>query len=222
MSSLRCRAIRMRPSSQAAETLTRWPLGCSRRPGAATGCASFTAGAAIWNTCICPGHTRTSTGTPAAASMCAALRASLSRTSDPDTWIRVRGRPGSMWSSGSKTSSALPSTTLRAAAASDQLHQRGERLRREHRVGPDVRMVGARLVVDLEQRRQGHDGRGRFTGQPLLLQPLGQGERQVAARRVAGEHDLFGVVALAAAATCRRRSSRRAPGRRSASGSSGS
>ena len=83
------------------ERLTRWPLGCSRRSAAATGWPPDTAGAASWNTCICPGQTRTSTGTPAAASMWAALRASLSRTSEPDTWIRVRGRPGSMWSSGS-------------------------------------------------------------------------------------------------------------------------
>ena len=30
--------------------------------------ASFTAGAASWKTCIWPGQTRTSTGTPAAAS----------------------------------------------------------------------------------------------------------------------------------------------------------
>ena len=101
-----------------------------------------------------------------------------------------------MWSSGSKTSSALPSTTLRSAAASHQLHQGVERLRREHRVGADVRMVGARLVVDLEQRRHGHDGGGRFTRQTLLLQPLGQREREVSARGVAGQHDLFGVVAL--------------------------
>ena len=56
-------------------------------------------------------------------------------------------------------------------------------------------MVGARLVVDLEQRRHGHDGRGRLACQTLLLQPLGQRQREVSARRVAGQHDLFGVVA---------------------------
>ena len=38
MSSLTCRAIRMRPSCQApARATTRWPLGCTRRSGAAIG-----------------------------------------------------------------------------------------------------------------------------------------------------------------------------------------
>ena len=52
------------------------------------------------------------------------------------------------------------------------------------------------LVVDLEQRRQRDDGRGRFTRQPFELQLLRQRERKVAACRVAREDDLVGVVAL--------------------------
>src|SRR5690606_5349222 len=40
----------------------------------------------------------------------------------------------------------------------DELDQRRERPRREHRVGADVRMLCPRLVVDLEQRRQRDQG----------------------------------------------------------------
>ena len=72
---------RLRPADRA----TRWPLGCSRRSACSDRVASGTMGAASWKTCIWPGQTRTSTGTPAAASMWAALRASLTSTSEPDT-----------------------------------------------------------------------------------------------------------------------------------------
>ena len=104
----------------------------------------------------------------------------------------------------------------------DQVDQRVERLRREHRIGADVRVVGAGFVVDLEQRRHGHHRGGRLAVQALELQLLGQRERQVAAGGVTGQHDLVGVVALqpqplvGVVAVVERHA------RRSASGSSGS
>ncbi len=47
--------------------------------------ASGTTGAHSWKSCTWPGQTRTSAGTPAAASRRAASRASYSSTSEPDT-----------------------------------------------------------------------------------------------------------------------------------------
>jgi len=69
----------------------------------------------------------------------------------------------------------------------DRVDEGGEGLRREHRVGVDVGVLGTVLVVDLEQRRHGHYRRGQFA---LELQLLGQRERQLPACGVTGQHDL--------------------------------
>ena len=80
----------------------------------------------------------------------------------------------------------------------DQVDERVKCLGREHRIGADVRVVGAGFVVDLEQRRHGNDCRRYLTCETLRLQLLGESQRQIAACRVTGQHNLVRVVALQA------------------------
>ena len=95
-----------------------------------------------------------------------------------------------------------------AAALGDQLEQRVESLGREHRIGLDVgvRLLG--FLGQLQQRRDRHQRRGLLA---LLLQPLRQRQRQVAARGVAGQHDLVRLVSAQPQPAVARRGSRRAP-----------
>ena len=223
MSSLTCPAMRMRPSSQARRN--RLPGGLSdvvadlsQRPA----WPLDTTGAAIWNTCIWPGQTRTSTGTPAAASMCAALRASLSSTSDPDTWISVRGKAGLDVVERLENLLGLAVDDIALGGRFDQLDQRGETpsAGTSRRCGCSDGWRGSRCrsrtAATWSQWPQAFHppdppaAAARPAPAPGTRPPSRRRARSGRARSPSG------------AATCRRRSSRRAPCRRSASGSSGS